>query len=124
MTLTARKRPAPPPREAAIHIHLLGLVDYEDCLSLQRRLAYDALTRADGRIVVLICEHPPLITIGRSGSRAQVRLTGAELASRQLAIRYIGRGGGAILHAPGQLAIYPIAPLDWHGWTIGDYLRK
>jgi lipoyl(octanoyl) transferase len=28
------------------------------------------------------------------------------------------------LHAPGQLAIYPIAPLDWHGWTIGDYLRK
>jgi lipoyl(octanoyl) transferase len=114
----------PPAREFPVHIHLLGRVDFEDCLSLQRRLAYDALTRADGRIVVLICEHPPLITIGRSGSRAQVRLTGAELASRQLAIRYIGRGGGAILHAPGQLAIYPIAPLDWHGWTIGDYLRK
>ena len=46
-----------------------------------------------------------------------MRLTGAELAQRQLAIRYIGRGGGAILHAPGQLAIYPIVPLDWHGWT-------
>jgi lipoyl(octanoyl) transferase len=28
------------------------------------------------------------------------------------------------LHAPGQLAIYPIAPLEWHGWTIGEYLRK
>ena len=28
------------------------------------------------------------------------------------------------MHAPGQLAIYPIAPLDWHGWTVGDYLRK
>jgi len=111
-------------REFPVHIHLLGTVDFEDCLSLQRRLAYDALSRADGRIVVLICEHPPLVTIGRSGSRAHVRLTGAELASRQLAIRYISRGGGAILHAPGQLAIYPIAPLDWHGWTIGDYLRK
>jgi len=111
-------------REFPVHIHLLGTVDFEDCLSLQRRLAYDALSRADGRIVVLICEHPPLVTIGRSGSRAHVRLTGGELAARQLAIRYISRGGGAILHAPGQLAIYPIAPLDWHGWSIGDYLRK
>src|SRR5687768_1015952 len=113
-----------PVRDVPVHIHLLGTVDFEDSLALQRRLAYDALTRADGRIVVLICEHPPLITIGRSGSRAQVRLTGAELAGRQLELRYISRGGGAILHAPGQLAIYPIAPLDWHGWTIGDYLRK
>lgn len=107
-----------------VHIHLLGTVDFEDCLALQRRLAYDACSRADGRIVVLLCKHPPLITIGRSGSRAHVRFTGAELAARQLEIRYISRGGGAILHAPGQLAIYPIVPLDQHGWTIGEYLRR
>jgi lipoyl(octanoyl) transferase len=112
------------PRDFPVHIHLLGTVDYEDCLSLQRRLAYDALTRADGRIVVLICEHPPLITIGRRGSRADVRLRSAELAERQLSIRYISRGGGAILHAPGQLAIYPIVPLESHSWTVGDYLRR
>jgi lipoyl(octanoyl) transferase len=124
MAVIEKNRPAPIPREAAVHIHLLGLVDYEDCLSLQRRLAYDALTRADGRIVVLICEHPPLITIGRGGSRGHVRLTGAELSERQLEIRYVGRGGGAILHAPGQLAIYPIVPLDWHGWSVGDHLRR
>jgi lipoyl(octanoyl) transferase len=115
---------APPlPRDFPVHIHLLGTVDFEDCLSLQRRLAYDALSRGDGRIIVLICEHPPLITIGRGGSRAHVRLTGAELVQRQLEIRYISRGGGAILHAPGQLAIYPIVPLETHGWSIGDYLR-
>ncbi|HEX5106485.1 MAG TPA: hypothetical protein VFV87_21850, partial [Pirellulaceae bacterium] len=119
-----RPRAARIPRETAVHIHLLGQVDYEDCLSLQRRLAYDALTRADGRIVVLICEHAPLITIGRGGSRANVRFTGAELAERALEIRYVGRGGGAILHAPGQLAIYPIVPIDWHGWTVGHYLRQ
>jgi lipoyl(octanoyl) transferase len=112
------------PRDFPVHIHLLGTVDFEDCLSLQRRLAYDALTRADGRIVVLICEHPPLVTIGRGGSRADVRFTGAELAHRQLELRYVSRGGGAILHAPGQLAIYPIVPLESHGWTIGDYLRR
>src|SRR5436190_1900312 len=111
-------------RDFPVHIHLLGTVDFEDCLSLQRRLAYDALSRPDGRIVVLICEHPPLITIGRSGSRADVRLTAAELADRQLEIRNISRGGGAVLHSPGQLAIYPIVPLTLHGWTIGDYLRR
>src|SRR5205807_2099117 len=32
--------------------------------------------------------------------------------------------GGAILHAPGQLAIYPIIPLAHHGWTVGEYLRR
>jgi lipoyl(octanoyl) transferase len=124
MTVSQKNRPAPLPREAAVHIHLLGLVDYEDCLSLQRRLAYDAVSRADGRIVVLICEHPPLITIGRGGSRGQVRFTAAELTERQLEIRYVGRGGGAILHAPGQLAIYPIVPLEWHGWSVGSHLRQ
>ena len=124
MTVSQKNRSAPLPREAAVHIHLLGLVDYEDCLSLQRRLAYDAVSRADGRIVVLICEHQPLITIGRGGSRRQVRFTGDELIERQLEIRYVGRGGGAILHAPGQLAIYPIVPLDWHGWSVGNYLRQ
>jgi lipoyl(octanoyl) transferase len=110
--------------EFPVHIHLLGVVDFEDCLSLQRRLAYDALTRGDGRVVILICKHPPTITIGRSGSRADVKFTAAELAHRQLEIRYVSRGGGAILHAPGQLAVYPIVPLAHHGWSVGEYLRR
>jgi lipoyl(octanoyl) transferase len=112
------------PREFAAHFHLLGCVDFDDCLTLQRRLAYDAVSRADGRIVVLICEHPPLVTIGRAGSRRDVRLNGAELAERQLQVRYVGRGGGAILHGPGQLAIYVVAPLDWHGVSVGAHLRR
>jgi lipoyl(octanoyl) transferase len=124
MSVSSRRPRAALPREFPVHIHLLGRVDYEDCLSLQRRLAYDALSRGDGRIVVLVCEHLPLVTIGRAGSRADVRLSGAQLAERGLTVRYIGRGGGAILHAPGQLAIYPIVPLAWHGWTIGEYLRR
>src|SRR2546423_8406850 len=85
------------PREFPVHIHLLGIVDFEDCLSLQRRLAYDAASRGDGRIVVLICKHPPIVTIGRGGSRADVKLTGAELIQRQLEIRYVSPGGGATL---------------------------
>jgi len=123
MTRTSSKTIAKP-RDFAAHFHLMGCVDFDDCQSLQRRLAYDALTRGDGRIAVLICEHPRLITIGRNGSRGHIRLTGTELNARQLTVRYVSRGGGAILHGPGQLAVYPIVPLDWHGWSVGEYLRR
>lgn len=112
------------PRPFSAHFHLLECVDYEDCLHVQQRLAYDAVTRADGRAVVLLCEHPPLVTIGRSGSRGQVHFTGAELSEWQLAVRYVSRGGGPLLHSPGQLAIYPILSLDWRGWTVGQYVRR
>jgi len=123
MTRTSSPQPSKP-RPFAAHFHLLGCVDFEDCLSLQQRLAYDALSRGNGRIAVLLCEHPPLITIGRAGSRGHVRLTGTELAARQLAIRYVGRGGGAVLHGPGQLAVYPVVPLGWHAISVGQYLLR
>ena len=64
------------------------------------------------------------MTIGRAGSRGDVRLTGSELAARQIAIRYVSRGGGAILHGPGQLAIYPVVSLEWHHWSVGQYLQR
>lgn len=106
------------------HFHLLGQVDYEDCLTAQKRLAYDAVTRGDGRMTVLLCEHPGLITIGRRGSREQLHLTGVELAERELTVRYVARGGGCVLHAPGQLAVYVVTQLAWHGWSVGDFLRR
>ena len=123
MTRTLPK-PSTHSRPFAAHFHLLGSVDFEDCLLVQRRLAYDALSRGDGRIAVLLCEHPRQVTIGRGGSRADVRLTGSELAARQVAVRYVGRGGGAVCHGPGQLAIYPVVPLDWHRWSVGQYLHR
>ena len=112
------------PLPFATHIHLLGQVDYEDCLTAQKRLAYDAATRGDGRLTMLLCEHPGLITVGRRGSRDQLQLTGAELAERALTVRYVSRGGGCLLHAPGQLAIYVITQIAWHRWTVGEFLRR
>ena len=105
-------------------IHLLGQVDYEDCLTAQKRLAYDAATRGDGRMTILLCEHPGLITVGRRGSRDQLQLTGAGLSERALTVRYVARGGGCMLHAPGQLAIYVITQLAWHRWSVGEFVRR
>lgn len=117
-------RPAARKRRFAAHVHALGITPLADCEALVQRLSYDALSRGDGRMVLLLAEHPPLVTIGRGGLRGDIQLTGPDLAARGLAVRYVVRGGGAVLHGPGQLAIYPIVPLAWHRWSVGDFLRR
>jgi lipoyl(octanoyl) transferase len=110
--------------DAAVQAYLLGLIDYADCLALQQRLVYETAGRDDGLISLLICEHPAIITIGRQGSRSHVHMSRRELTSRRLELRWVNRGGGCLLHAPGQLAVYPIVPLEWHGFRVGDYLDR
>jgi lipoyl(octanoyl) transferase len=72
----------------------------------------------------LICEHSPIITVGRRGSWGHIALDQRELASRQLEVRWVNHGGGCLAHVPGQLAIYPIVPLEHHQLSVGDYLAR
>jgi len=108
----------------ALAAYLLGPVDFELCLALQQRLVYEAGGRNDGQITLLLCEHMPTITVGRHGSRLDIRFSPRTLASEGLNVRWVNRGGGAVVHAQGQLAVYPIVPLAWHGWSVGDYLER
>lgn len=110
-------------RSAALEVRLLGVVDYESALFLQERLVYEVSGRRDSSGLLLLCEHPPLITIGREGGPAQLRLDAHELTARQWDVRWINRGGGCLLHAPGQLAVYPIVPLNRLGLGLGEYRR-
>lgn len=121
MTYSANQRE---PLEAFADFHLLGEVDFDAALALQRRLVFEAGERHAPRISVLLCEHPELITVGRDGSRGDIRLSRDELRERRLEVRWLGRGGGCVVHGPGQLAIYPIVPLANFGWTVGEYLRR
>lgn len=97
---------------AALQVHLLGVVDFDAALLLQKSLVREIAGRNDRFGALLLCEHPPLITIGREGSRLHVRADERELTARGLCVRWVNRGGGAIVHAPGQLAVYPVLPLD------------
>ena len=108
----------------AVVFHLLGTIDYDACDRLQRRLIDGANLRDDGRIEVLLCEHSPIITVGRRGSRRHIRIGSDELRRRQWEVRWVARGGGGVLHAPGQLAIHAVVPLRWHGWTLAGYQRR
>ena len=120
-----RQRPAPTSRRAAsIEAHLLGTVDYDRALALQQRLVYDASARVDGQISILLFEHTPALTIGRDGSRGHIAWDAAQIAARGLSPRFVGRGGGCLLHGSGQLAVHAIVPLEWHGWSVGEYLDR
>ncbi|HEX7379706.1 MAG TPA: hypothetical protein VF278_21460, partial [Pirellulales bacterium] len=112
------------PPTPAVEAHLLGQVEFDDCLALQQRLVYEAIGRRDGQITLLICEHPLKITVGRQGSRSHIRLSQHELKSRQIEVRWVNRGGGCLVHAPGQLAVYPIVPLEPWSLSVGEYLAR
>lgn len=110
--------------DASLEAYFLGQIEVERCLALQRRLVHEASARGDGRIDVLFCEHPAVITIGRSGSPADVQYAAGPLRNGQIDVRWIRRGGGCLVHGPGQLAVYPIVPLTVRGWTVGEYLAR
>lgn len=111
-------------QEPPLEVHLLGVTDFDSCLALQRRLVFELGDRRDGRAQLLLCEHPPLITVGRRGSWAHIHCDPRELATRQLSVRWVNRGGGCVVHGPGQLAVYPMVPLDVRGWGLAEYRRR
>lgn len=88
----------------------LGLVGYADAWELQKRVV---AARKAGAIedVLLFCEHPHVITQGRSGNRAN--LLASENVLRQKGVEYFetARGGDITYHGPGQIVGYPILNL-------------
>src|SRR5438105_5903882 len=84
----------------SLQVYLLGTVDFEALLRCQRRLHYEISGDRDLAALVL-CEHPPLITVGRHGSRAHILAEPRELALRGWRIRWVNRAGGCWLHQPG-----------------------
>jgi lipoyl(octanoyl) transferase len=102
-----------------LQVYLLGEVELDAVLRLQRRLHFE-VTGDRSQAVLLVCEHPPLITMGRQASRSHLKADPAEFG---WPVRWVGRGGGCWLHRPGQLAVYAIFPIDRLGLSIGDYLH-
>ena len=88
----------------------LGRVDYGAGLRLQEEIA--ALV-AEGRAqnVLLLLEHPPVLTLGRNADRANILASEELLASRGVTVHEINRGGDVTYHGPGQLVGYPIFDL-------------
>lgn len=88
----------------------LGIVDYEEALRLQERLAAARAQEVIGDVLLLL-EHPPVITIGRGGGEEDLLVSREFLLQQGIRVLSTDRGGRATYHGPGQLVAYPILRL-------------
>jgi lipoyl(octanoyl) transferase len=87
----------------------LGRADYEATWQLQERLRQRVLL--GGPEVILVCEHPPVLTLGKSASPADLLAEAATLREQGVAVVRTSRGGKITYHGPGQVVLYPILRL-------------
>lgn len=98
------------------------LIEYGAAYRAQRVLWARRLTGA-GEDALLLLEHPPTITIGKSGNVGNLRVSREELADRGISLFFTDRGGDITYHGPGQIVVYPILDLRNRGKDIHRYVH-
>ncbi|NJD02209.1 MAG: lipoyl(octanoyl) transferase LipB [Ruminiclostridium sp.] len=101
----------------------LGRLEYGKALAIQEKLL--ALRQA-GKMgdIMLLVEHPPVLTVGRRGEYSNILLPTEELKAAGVEIFDVNRGGDVTYHGPGQIVGYPIMDLNEYGRDIKDYVGK
>jgi lipoyl(octanoyl) transferase len=109
-------------------VHLLtthlGSVPYETALELQRDLARRRITGEIEEDLLLLLEHPPVVTMGRTAKEAHIVSTPERLRARGVEVFEVERGGDVTFPGPGQLVGYPIFDLKRHRRDLHWYLRE
>jgi len=105
-----------------------GKTDYLQAWERQKQifeLAIAAKQAGETAINTLVfCEHPPVITIGKSGSRTNLLYDAQALAERGVAYYEIDRGGDVTFHGPGQLVGYPVFDIEQFALGLKSYIYK
>ncbi|MGB2636973.1 MAG: lipoyl(octanoyl) transferase LipB [Candidatus Acidiferrum sp.] len=100
----------------------LGLISYTDAYALQQRLV--AARKANAiEDVLLLCEHPHVITLGRNANRTNLLASEHVLRQKNVELHSTNRGGDITYHGPGQIVGYPILNLDKIKRDVGWYVR-
>lgn len=104
-----------------------GLIDYQEAWVKQQQL-FDAAISAKkesgkAQNTLVFCEHPHVITIGKSGDRGNLLFDSQMLAQRGVSFYEIDRGGDVTYHGPGQIVGYPIFDLDQFGLGLKQYIH-
>ena len=116
-----------------IIVHDLGVLDYNAALNFQEKKLEEIINikRTNRRIgcsidtpnYFLFVEHPPVITLGKSGQEKNLLLTKAELERKKIQFYNTNRGGDITFHGYGQIVGYPIIDLENFYTDINKYLR-
>ncbi|MDE3152497.1 MAG: lipoyl(octanoyl) transferase LipB [Gemmatimonadota bacterium] len=102
----------------------LGPMSYGSALELQRAAARGRISGEIPEDLLLLVEHPPVITLGRSTKDANLLVSPQLLAARGVELFEVERGGDVTFHGPGQLVGYPIVDLKRHRKDLHWYLRQ
>jgi len=100
-----------------LEILAAGTVPYEEALAWQRQLAEDRIAGRLSHDVLLLLEHPPVVTLGRNSHAEHL------LQAEGIDVFEVERGGDVTFHGPGQLVGYPILDLGAYRKDLHWYLR-
>jgi lipoate-protein ligase B len=109
---------------AELGVVALGRMAYGRALELQRDLARRRIAKEIPRDLLLLVEHPPVITLGRGSQPAHLPTPREFLEAKGIELFEIERGGDVTFHGPGQLVGYPIFDLTEHRRDLHWFLRR
>jgi lipoate-protein ligase B len=102
----------------------LGLTPYDDAWALQKRAAAARISGELPEDLLILVQHPPVVTLGRSTKPGHLLASAESLEARGIQVREVERGGDVTIHEPGQLVLYPIIDLKRHKKDLHWYLRQ
>jgi len=105
------------------YVYQLGQVAYREAYRLQTDLLSRRINGDIGDTLLLL-EHPPTITVGKSGRVENILVSPAELAEKGIPLFFVDRGGDVTYHGPGQLVGYPIIDLKNRGKDLHQYVHN
>jgi lipoyl(octanoyl) transferase len=104
----------------------VGTMAFGECWELQQRLCEEAIGEKKAgrtpRQKIILVEHPPVYTLGKSGKESNLLITEAYLRSIGAEFYHIDRGGDITFHGPGQIVGYPILDLSALGLGLKGYI--
>ena len=109
--------------ENTVHVIDTGLMPYQQVLTLQEKLFHKnvaAKEKGDAtENYLILCQHPPVFTLGKSGKRENILVSDEELHAE---FYHVNRGGDVTYHGPGQLVVYPILDLESLHMGLAQYI--
>ena len=110
-------------QERLLHVANLGTMRYAEALDYQREIAKQRIAGELDQDLLLLVQHPPVVTLGRSSKQKNLVSSPEFLNSKGVELFEVERGGDVTFHGPGQLVGYPIIDLTRHKQDLHWYLR-
>ena len=104
-----------------------GLISYQDAYQKQKDIVKsinENRINNENNSIFVLCEHPSVITIGKSGTIDNVLYNEETLKSKNVELTFTDRGGDVTLHNPNQLVGYPIFDLTYYKQDLHWFLRE